>query len=91
MPLLTKTKLAALATVSFLAFGVVGSAQAKPVDIAIAMKNYSGNGAYLAAYLTDANGKYLSTLHVAGGKQKYWRHLKGWSRASGGKIEPKRV
>ena len=42
------------------------------------------DGAYLAAYLTDAKGAYVRTLWVAGGKAKYHKHLSDWSRLSAG-------
>lgn len=45
-------------------------------------KNYGGDGAYLAAYLTDAKGTYVRTLWVAGGKAKYYKHLSDWNRLS---------
>jgi len=46
-------------------------AAARPVTLTTALKNYGGNGAYLALYLTDANGAYVRTLWVAGEKSKY--------------------
>tara|TARA_R100000005_G_C4810956_1_gene97427 strand:- start:47 stop:517 length:471 start_codon:yes stop_codon:yes gene_type:complete len=58
-------------------------AQAGEVTITTALNTYRGNGAYLAIYLTDADGKYARTLWVAGGKSKYYRHLLDWARGSG--------
>src|SRR5690606_17338459 len=46
------------------------------------LKKYDGDGAYLAVYLTDANGSYVRTLWVAGGKAKYYKHLSDWNRLS---------
>ena len=46
------------------------------------LKNYGGEGAYLAVYLTDAKGAYAGTLWVAGGKAKYRKHLADWNRLS---------
>ena len=57
--------------------------QAAEVTITTTLNAYSGNGAYLAFYLTDANGKYQKTLWVAGGKSKYYKHLQAWARGSG--------
>lgn len=57
--------------------------QAAEVTITTTLNAYSGNGAYLAFYLTDANGKYSKTLWVAGGKTKYYKHLLDWARGSG--------
>ncbi len=58
------------------------AAQSKTVTIATTLKNYGGDGAYLAVYLTDAKGAYARTLWVAGGKAKYYKHLADWSRLS---------
>ena len=49
------------------------------------LKNYGGDGAYLALYLTDASGAYERTLWVAGAKSKYYKHLTDWYRATAGK------
>lgn len=43
-------------------------AQARPVTVTTQLKNYGGDGAYLAIYLTDPSGNYVQTLWVAGGK-----------------------
>lgn len=59
-------------------------AMAREVTITTAMKPYGGEGAYLALYLTDAQGGYQGTLWLAGQKAKYWRHLPDWYRATGG-------
>ena len=59
-------------------------AQSRPVTIATTLKNYGGNGAYLAVYLTDAKGAYAGTLWVAGGKAKYYKNLSDWNRLSAG-------
>ncbi|QQZ44178.1 DUF2271 domain-containing protein [Pseudomonas sp. SK3(2021)] len=59
-----------------------GLAQAREVTLTTHLKNYSGNGAYLAIYLTDANGIYQQTLWVAGKKAKYYKHLPDWARGS---------
>lgn len=64
-------------------FSLCASAQAKEVTITTTLNNYSGNGAYLAIYLTDAKGQYSQTLWVAGGKNKYYKHLQDWARGSG--------
>ena len=58
-------------------------AQAREVTLTTQLKHYSGNGAYLAIYVTDANGQYQKTLWVAGKKAKYYRHLSDWARGSG--------
>ena len=57
-------------------------AQSRPVTLTTTLKNYGGDGAYLAVYLTDAKGAYAGTLWVAGGKAKYYKHLSDWNRLS---------
>ncbi|MEO8984888.1 MAG: DUF2271 domain-containing protein [Rhodanobacter sp.] len=47
------------------------------------MKAYGGNAAFLAFYVTDANGVYKKTLWVAGQKAKYYKNLRDWARGSG--------
>ncbi|MBX6965548.1 DUF2271 domain-containing protein [Alcaligenes faecalis] len=57
-------------------------AQGRTVALSTTLKNYGGDGAYLAIYLTDAQGAYVRTLWVAGGKAKYYKHLSDWNRLS---------
>ena len=67
-----------------LAVALPAVAQARPVTMAIPLKNYGGDGAYLAVYVTDAKGAYVRTLWVAGSKAKYYKHLADWNRLSAG-------
>lgn len=76
-----KKTTALLALATLLALPML--AQAKPVTLSTELKGYQGDGAYLAIYLTDANGNYHDTLWVAGGKTKYYKHLRDWARGSG--------
>jgi hypothetical protein len=57
---------------------------ARPVTLTTTMRNYGGGGAYLAYYLTDAQGKYAGSVWMAGGKARYYEHLSGWYRATAG-------
>lgn len=57
-------------------------AHSRPVTLDLQLKNYGGDGAYLAVYLTDAKGSYAGTLWVAGGKSKYYKSLSDWNRLS---------
>jgi hypothetical protein len=77
-----KSILAALAITTALIMPAI--AQAKTVTLATNLTQYGGNGAYLAYYLTDANGAYAGSLWMAGGKAKYYRHLSDWARMTGG-------
>lgn len=63
-----------------------GWVQARPVTLTTALQSYSGDGAYLAIYVTDATGQYKKTLWVAGKKSKYYKHLRDWARGSGMKA-----
>lgn len=62
-------------------------ALAKPVTVTAQFADYGGYGAYAAVYVTDAQGKVVETLHVAGHKAKYYRHLQGWARGASGSID----
>lgn len=66
------------------ALAVPALAYSRPVTVTTQLKNYGGDGAYLAVYLTDAKGAYVRTLWVAGGKAKYHKHLSDWNRLSAG-------
>lgn len=66
------------------ALALPAMAQAREVTLTTQLKNYGGDGAYLAVYLTDAKGAYAGTLWMAGGKAKYYEHLADWYRATGG-------
>jgi hypothetical protein len=61
---------------------VPGLATAKTIGISAKMNSYRGPDAYLAVYLTDPNGRYHSTLALAGRKSKYRKHLRGWFRGA---------
>ena len=60
------------------ALALPGLASARPVTLTTTLKNYGGDGAYLAVYLTDPSGAYVRTLWVAGKKSKYYKHLPDW-------------
>lgn len=75
----TKSALAAFA----LGLTFAASAEARVVTLTTQMKNYSGNGAYVVIYVSDATGKVQETLFMAGGKSKYYRHLSNWIQTSG--------
>jgi len=77
-----KSLLAALAVTT--ALGFPAAAMAKPVTFTTTLKDYGGNGAYLAFYVTDKDGAYAGSLWMAGGKSKYYRHLSGWYQATAG-------
>ena len=68
------------------ALSLPGLAAARPVTLTTTLKNYGGDGAYLAVYLTDASGAYVKTLWVAGTKSKYYKHLSDWYNATAGKT-----
>jgi hypothetical protein len=77
-----RTILAALALTA--ALTLPGIAMARPVTLTTTLKNYGGNGAYLAIYVTDPKGAYAGSLWMAGTKSKYYEHLSDWYRATGG-------
>lgn len=59
-------------------------AMAKPVTLTAQLKDYGGNAAFVAMYVTDANNAYVGSLWMAGGKSRYYQHLTEWYRATGG-------
>jgi len=77
-----KSLLAALAMTTALTMPAVASA--KPVTFTTKVNYYYGPPTYLAFYVTDANGKYVGSMWMAGGRTRYYRHLTGWYRATGG-------
>ena len=77
-----KSLLAALALTT--ALGFPAAAMAKPVTLTTTLKDYGGNGAYLAIYVTDKSGAYAGSLWMAGSKTKYYKHLANWYQATGG-------
>jgi hypothetical protein len=79
---MSKPLLTTLAAACVLALPAL--ALSRQVTLTAQLKNYGGDGAYLAAYLTDAKGAYAGTLWVAGGKAKYHKHLSDWNRLSAG-------
>ena len=66
------------------ALAIPALAHSRQLTLTAQLKNYGGDGAYLAAYLTNAKGAYVRTLWVAGGKAKYYKHLADWNRLSAG-------
>lgn len=72
---------AALAVTTALCFPVMASAG--QVNLTTKLRDFGGN-AYLAFYVTDASGKYVGSLWMAGGHSRYYRHLRDWYRATGG-------
>ncbi len=79
-----KSLLALLAITT--ALTLPGLAMARPVTLTTTLSNYGGDGAYLALYVTDAQGAYVGSLWMAGAKSKYYEHLSGWYRATGGNV-----
>jgi uncharacterized protein DUF2271 len=79
-----KSLLTALAITT--AFTLPSVALARPVTLMTTLKNYGGNGAYLAFYVTKTKGAYVGTLWMAGSKSKYYQHLSDWYRSTAGSI-----
>lgn len=78
-----KPTLPLLATAAALAVPTL--AWAKPVTFETKLKSYGGDGAYVVIYVTDKAGAYQGTLWMSGWRQRYYRHLSDWVRASGGR------
>ena len=65
-----KTLLAALALTTALSLSAA-EAMAKPVTFSTAIRDYGGNNAYLAMYVTDQSGAYAGTLWLAGSRSRW--------------------
>jgi hypothetical protein len=59
---------------------------AKQLTFATKIAAYNGPGTYLAYYVTDSSNAYVGTLWMAGSRSRYFEHLSGWYRASGGNM-----
>ncbi len=79
-----KSLLATLALTT--ALTLPGLAMARTVTLTTTLNSYGGPGAYLAYYVTDASGAYVGSLWMAGGKSKYYQHLRDWYAATGGDL-----
>ena len=66
--------------------GAPVAAQSATVTLNTTLNAYGGPGAYLSLYVTDASGKYMGSLWMAGGKAKYYSHLTGWYQATRGNV-----
>lgn len=77
-----KSLLALLALTT--ALSLPGSAMARPVTLKAALKDYGGNGAYLAVYVTDKSDAFVGSIWMAGGRARYYQHLSDWYQATGG-------
>lgn len=58
-------------------------AMAKSVTFTTELTKYDGQAAYLAMYLTNAEGAYQQTLWISGESPKPYKYLRGWAKASG--------
>lgn len=72
---------ALLSTALFLSAGEAPNE--KRVRCMIQMKNYDGEGAYIAVGLVDENGEYLKTLHVVGDDDEWYYELEEWWKFHG--------
>jgi hypothetical protein len=81
---LMKPLMAALAVTTALTAPAL--AQARQVTLVTKLADYGGNPAYLAYYVTDAKGAYVGTIWMAGSRARYFEHLPGWMRATGGDM-----
>ncbi len=70
--------------------GLAMPAEARRVTVDVVMNSYRGNSAYLAAYIVDGSGRYVSTVLTAGTRSKYLADLSRWNRMfqrAGGKVD----
>jgi hypothetical protein len=60
------------------------AANAAEITLDTQLTNYGGEKAYLAYYITDADGNFVRHLWIASGKSRWWDHLRNWYAATGG-------
>ncbi|MGO4853443.1 DUF2271 domain-containing protein [Phaeovulum sp. W22_SRMD_FR3] len=77
-----KSLYAILALTTALTLPSLGAA--REVTLTTQLRDYGGENAYLAYYLTDPQGAYVGSLWMAGGKARWYQHLTDWYRATGG-------
>lgn len=53
----------------------------------VQMKNYPGQGAYIAAYIVNGKGQFVKTLQVMGDDERWHDSLKTWHNAQNKKAE----
>lgn len=66
------------------ALSLPGSAMARPITLKATLKDYGGNGAYLAVYVTDKSDAFVGSIWMAGSRARYYQHLSDWYQATGG-------
>lgn len=76
----TARTLALAATLALPTLAFAGGAEARTVNLTTQLSAYGGPGAYVAIYLVDPQGRFHSTLRLAGARAKYHRHLRDWAR-----------
>ena len=59
---------------------VASPVSAKPLSVVIEMASFNGPPAYLAAYITDPSGGYVSTVYVAGQRERFQADMRTWNR-----------
>lgn len=64
-----------------------GVAATKKVVFTTKMNHWNGYPAYLAYYVTNSKGAYVGTMWLAGSRFRFFEHLRGWMRISGGDFQ----
>ena len=77
-----KTLISALAATTAITTPLAANATELTLDTDMA--NYGGEKAYLAYYITDADGNYVRHLWLAAGKARWWDSLRDWFLATNG-------
>jgi hypothetical protein len=72
-----------IAAVTLLLATTPAPADAARVRLRGTMEHYSASPAYLAVYVTDGTGKFVTTVQVFGDKVQYYPHLPRFMRGVG--------
>jgi hypothetical protein len=67
---------------------VADVARAARVRLRATMEHFGGNPAFLAIYVADAKGRYVTTVQIYGDKAQYYYHLPRWFRGVGPQAAP---
>ena len=67
-----------ISAVVLLFLGALAMAQSTKYKCMLQMKNYTGEGAYITAYIINPQGKYVKSLSVMGDDERWYKNLKQW-------------
>jgi len=67
-------------TVFVSALALASPVAAKSMTLNVQMARYSGNRAFVVAYILGPKGEYVSTVYAGGSNGRYFQHMSRWYR-----------